>query len=100
VHRGEALELYRRHGSGRSAIVLDPPRTGHRELAAAIGRGDHRAVVYVSCDPATLSRDLGELAAGGYRPARARAFDMFPQTSHVEAAVLLERSGEGGRAWR
>jgi len=100
VHRGEALELYRRHGRGRSAIVLDPPRTGHRELAAAIGQGDHRAVVYVSCDPATLSRDLGELAAGGYRPARARAFDMFPQTAHVEAAVLLERDGGRGLAWR
>ena len=48
-------------------------------------------VVYVSCDPATLARDVAELCGAGYWLERAQAFDMFPRTSHVETVCLLQR---------
>jgi len=92
VRCGDAVAAYEEIGARAQLVVLDPPRTGHAELARRIARGDHRAVIYVSCDPATLRRDLGQLAAGGYRAASCVGFDMFPQTAHVEAAVLLERA--------
>lgn len=92
VRCGDAIAAYDELGARAQLVVLDPPRTGHAELARRIALGDHRAVIYVSCDPATLRRDLGHLAAGGYRAARCVGFDMFPQTAHVEAAVLLERT--------
>jgi tRNA/tmRNA/rRNA uracil-C5-methylase (TrmA/RlmC/RlmD family) len=50
-------------------------------------------IVYVSCDPATLQRDLGLLGAHGYGVETALAFDMFPHTPHVEALVRLTRAG-------
>ena len=75
------------------AIVVDPPRTGlgaalARELAAAAGGA---RVVYVSCAPATLARDLAVLAAEGLRLRSVQGFDLFPQTPHVEAIALIER---------
>ena len=59
----------------------------------AIGRMSPPRVVYVSCDPATLGRDVKRLAAHGYTAVRARAFDLFPRTHHVETVVLLARDG-------
>ncbi|MCP4680496.1 MAG: class I SAM-dependent RNA methyltransferase [Deltaproteobacteria bacterium] len=91
VHEGDALEVYREIGNKFDLVVLDPPRTGHRELARALAQGEHRAVLYVSCNPATLARDLLELASGGFRLTRCHGFDMFPQTAHLEAAALMER---------
>jgi 23S rRNA (uracil1939-C5)-methyltransferase len=88
---GDAFAAYRRLGKGADLVVLDPPREGHRELAAAIAVGSQRAVLYVSCDPATLGRDVSILEGGGFAVARAAGFDMFPHTAHVEAAVLLSR---------
>ena len=71
-------------------IVLDPPRTGAgREVVAGIASRRPRVVVYVSCDPPTLGRDLADFARAGLRPDRIRAFDMFPDTFHVEAVVRL-----------
>jgi len=49
-------------------------------------------VVYVSCNPETLARDLDWFAAKGYRPAEVRAFDMMPQTEHVESVALLTQA--------
>lgn len=79
-------------------VVLDPPRTGAREVAEALARRSNvRAVVYVSCDPATLGRDLAILSAR-YAVRAIEAFEMFPQTAHVETLVSLERAGSrGGR---
>jgi 23S rRNA (uracil1939-C5)-methyltransferase len=71
-------------------ILLDPPRTGveSRVIAGVLGLRP-RSISYVSCDPATLARDLKKLNAGGYQIASISAFDMFPQTHHVETVVHL-----------
>lgn len=92
VSQGEALEQYNTSGQTAELVVLNPPRTGHLALASAMARGNHRAVLYISCNPATLARDLAELLATGYNIREAKGFDMFPHTAHMEAAVLLERS--------
>jgi 23S rRNA (uracil1939-C5)-methyltransferase len=71
-------------------VVLNPPRAGIDErVAATLGdaAASIRAVVYVSCNPATLARDLGRLPR--FRMASLVAFDMFPQTAHVETVCEL-----------
>ena len=71
-------------------VLLDPPRTGAEpEAVEALTRLRPAHVSYVSCDPATLARDLKRLLTAGYRLASVRAFDMFPQTHHVETVVHL-----------
>ena len=77
-----------------NAIVLDPPRTGCDEsVIAGIKHVLPRSVIYVSCNPATLARDVSRLTDGGtFAFEGVRAFDMFPQTAHVEAVALLKRS--------
>ena len=80
-----------------TAIVLDPPRTGARDACEGIKASRVRHVIYVSCDLATLRRDLAilEARASGARDAwrvvSADAFEMFPHTSHIETVVHLER---------
>jgi 23S rRNA (uracil1939-C5)-methyltransferase len=71
-------------------VLLDPPRTGaeSRVIAGVLGLKPRR-MSYVSCDPATLARDLKKLIAGGYILETISAFDMFPQTHHVETVVQL-----------
>ena len=76
---------------GFDVVVLDPPRTGARPEMDAIRRLAPSRVVYVSCDPATLGRDLEPLAGAGYVLDHAVALDMFPQTAHVETVVRLTR---------
>ena len=72
-------------------VVLDPPRTGAREACARIAESSVKHVVYVSCDTQTLARDLA-LLAPRFAPRAVEAFELFPQTSHVEAVVHLSRS--------
>ena len=73
------------------AVVVNPPRTGlAAEVAAALAARSPERLVYVSCDPATLARDLTRLGAAPERLAL-RCFDMFPQTSHVETLAVLRR---------
>ncbi len=71
-------------------VVLDPPRTGARAVAERLAESRVAHVVYVSCDAQTLGRDL-TLLAKGYAPVSITSFEMFPQTSHAEAVVALER---------
>ncbi|MGC1678587.1 MAG: class I SAM-dependent RNA methyltransferase [Candidatus Binataceae bacterium] len=68
-------------------VILDPPRTGAAALVEPIAKLGPARVVYVSCDAATLARDLRALAARGYKLSRVRAFDFFPNTHHAEIAA-------------
>ena len=71
-------------------VVTNPPRTGmDARVADGIAAAGPARIAYVSCDPATLARDLRRL--GGYRLALVRAFDLFPQTAHVETVAVLEQ---------
>jgi 23S rRNA (uracil1939-C5)-methyltransferase len=73
-------------------LLLDPPRTGlPRGVAEALATGSASRVVYVSCEPSTLARDLVAFGARGLLPTQVTAFDLFPQTPHVEVLALLER---------
>ena len=77
-------------------VVLDPPRAGAGPaVMAALAALGPRALCYVSCDPATLARDVAVLAARGWRLRRLRAFDAFPMTHHVEC-VAPPASGQRG----
>lgn len=73
-------------------VVVDPPRAGLGEkTAAALGRMSVPHVTYVSCDPATLSRDLRALLESGFRVEQAHLVDLFPQTAHMETVLHLAR---------
>jgi len=79
-------------------IVVDPPRRGcGRGLLEAISGAGVPRVVYVSCNPATLARDLRILAAGGYALVEIQPLDMFPQTGHVESIIMMTYSGRKGK---
>jgi 23S rRNA (uracil1939-C5)-methyltransferase len=79
-------------------LVLDPPRSGNYQASQEILQARPRRVLYISCDPATLVRDLQPLVHHGYRVVSSRPFDHFPQTWHIESMTLLERrSAVGGQ---
>jgi 23S rRNA (uracil1939-C5)-methyltransferase len=84
--------LYKREGIHADVICVDPPRKGCDEKCLdTILKMEPKRIVYVSCDSATLARDLAYLCKGGYKLTRARAVDQFCHTSHVESVCLLER---------
>ncbi|WP_370247810.1 methyltransferase domain-containing protein [Nocardioides sp.] len=73
-------------------LVVNPPRRGiGDDLAAAIAASPARAVLYSSCHPGSLARDLAVLTGAGFTARRARLLDMFPHTDHAEVLVLLQR---------
>lgn len=71
-----------------ATVIIDPPRTGAPNLMDVVARLQAKRVVYVSCNPSTLVRDLRTLFARGYQMACLQAFDFFPNTHHMEVAVL------------
>lgn len=73
-------------------VLLDPPRTGAAESVALIAELKPSRITYVSCDPATLARDLRVLLDSGYELSRISAVDLFPQTYHIETVVALTRN--------
>ena len=102
VHKGDVAAVLHRGGqSGRGMalpparlVVADPPRAGlAREVIGYLGAAEHGAArfAYVSCDPATLARDIGLLTARGWTLTGLRAFDAFPMTHHVECVATLVR---------
>lgn len=90
---GDAGDIARRLAAERlrpDVVVVDPPRKGLEEAVIPIiaSMGPER-IVYVSCDPGTLARDVKRFSGEGYRAVRAVAVDLFPRTRHVETVVLL-----------
>jgi len=79
-----------------ACCVVDPPRTGLGKdgVKALLTRGP-RHILFMSCDPATLARDVAACADGGYTLTKLRVLDMFPQTAHIETLALLERAAPG-----
>jgi 23S rRNA (uracil1939-C5)-methyltransferase len=96
---GEARRVLREWARGERPgairpriVVVDPPRAGlHPRVVARVAELEPERVVYVSCNPATLARDLKDFAARGYALAEVRPFDMFPHTPHIECVARLER---------
>lgn len=81
-----------KRGVKPDVVVVDPPRKGcERELLDAIASVKPKRIVYVSCDPGTLARDLGILDELGYKTVEVQPVDMFPMTAHVEVVTLLQR---------
>ncbi len=75
---------------GPGVVVLDPPRRGiDARIAAALARGPAPLILYLSCNPATLARDLKPLVAGGYELADLKVYDFFPHTPHIECLAIL-----------
>ena len=83
LHHGELKNF--------DTIVFDPPRAGAKAQAEAIAGSDAATVIAVSCNPATLGRDLRMLADGGYRVESVQPIDQFPWSAHVEAVAVLRR---------
>jgi 23S rRNA (uracil1939-C5)-methyltransferase len=74
------------------SVIVDPPRAGCAPpVLDELARLSPARIVYVSCDPATLGRDLASLAGDGYRPVAQTLVDMFPQTYHIETVTLLQK---------
>jgi 23S rRNA (uracil1939-C5)-methyltransferase len=85
---GRVEDLLRKLGPP-DLVIANPPRTGMDErVAAELERVRPRRLVYISCDPATLARDL--LRLEHFQLVRVQAFDLFPQTTHVETVAVLE----------
>ncbi|MFI6322153.1 class I SAM-dependent RNA methyltransferase [Nonomuraea sp. NPDC050556] len=91
VERGRVEDALDRFQIERAdLVVVDPPRSGlGREVVERVSGLEATRIVYVSCDPATLARDLAWFAEHGYGLSDLRAFDCFPQTHHVECVALL-----------
>ncbi|ELC8364665.1 23S rRNA (uracil(1939)-C(5))-methyltransferase RlmD [Clostridium perfringens] len=80
-------------GVKADVVVVDPPRKGcDKKLLDAITNIDAKKIVYVSCDPSTLGRDLKVLEENGYKTLEVQPVDMFPNTSHVECCVKLKKN--------
>ncbi len=89
---GEAARKLRDEGIRPDVVVIDPPRKGCTpDVIHTIAEMAPTRVVYVSCDPATLARDLKLFAELGYQTAQVTPVDMFPRTAHVESVAVLER---------
>lgn len=72
-------------------VLIDPPRQGAPGLASQLATITSKRLVYISCDPATLCRDLADLTDQGFTICKIQPIDMFPQTHHIETVVLLEK---------
>jgi len=94
VVAASTLEFLRKAKTARQAmldfVVVDPPRAGlGKDVAALLGKIRPRHITYVSCDPATLSRDLKSLGDSGYQLTKLHMVDLFPQTYHLESVAML-----------
>lgn len=89
---GQAASMLAERGLHPDVITVDPPRKGLDEMTInAILQMKPKTLVYISCDPATLARDLEKLCITQYNLIEAKAFDLFPRTNHVETVALLQK---------
>ena len=89
----EELPKLLKEGITADVVILDPPRAGcDPSLLEAVAKAEPEKIIYVSCDPATLARDIKILGEMGYRFVEAQPVDMFPHTPHVECCCLIERA--------
>ena len=90
----KAAVTLQKRGIRPDVVILDPPRKGcDEQLIQTVSEMAPRRIVYVSCDPATLSRDLKRFTEVGYKPQEVTPVDLFPRTAHVENVCLLEQIG-------
>lgn len=88
----KGAEILKKQGVNPDVIILDPPRKGcEKSLFDTIEQLSPKKIVYVSCDSATLARDLAILKEKGYEAKKVSAVDMFPRTPHVECVTLIEK---------
>ncbi len=86
----KAADMLKNRGEKPDVVLLDPPRKGCEEaLISCVSQMAPRRVVYISCNPETLARDLKCFALLGYKTTKVTPVDLFPRTSHVEAVALL-----------
>jgi 23S rRNA (uracil1939-C5)-methyltransferase len=89
---GEFMEAMAVKGQSADVVITDPPRAGcSGKFLHSLMKLAPKRIVYVSCNPETLARDLYTLSRGGYKVRRIQPVDMFPFTSHAEVVVALER---------
>ena len=89
---GQAAQMFAARGERPDVIVVDPPRKGvSPDVIEAMAAMGPRRIVYVSCDPATLARDVKLLRERGYALQTAEAVDLFPRCAHIETVCLLSR---------
>ena len=82
-------------GEKADVVIMDPPRSGSNEaFLSSVCRLSPNRIVYISCGPQSLARDLDYLTARGYRTERIQPVDLFPMTVHVETCVLLSKLGQ------
>ncbi|MCD6450579.1 MAG: 23S rRNA (uracil(1939)-C(5))-methyltransferase RlmD [Thermotogaceae bacterium] len=87
----DVLEFLKNNEENFDIVVVDPPRSGmEKEAIAELLGAKPKKIIYISCEPSTLARDVKALVDGGYKLERVVPFDMFPQTFHVETVALLQ----------
>ena len=95
---GKGAEILRKEGKKADVVIVDPPRKGMDERSKEnVLSFEPDRIVYVSCNPMTLARDLEWFDKHGYKTARIRPYDMFPRTPHVETVVLMLNTNCGMR---
>ena len=93
---GEYMVEMAQDGEKADVVIMDPPRSGSNEaFLSAVCRLSPNRIVYISCGPQSLARDLDYLTAQGYHAERIQPVDLFPMTVHVETVVLLSKGAKG-----
>ena len=82
-------------GEKADVVIMDPPRSGSNEaFLASVCRLSPKRIVYISCGPQSLARDLDYLTAHGYHAERIQPVDLFPMTVHVECVIMMQYCGK------
>ena len=90
---GEFMQALAENGESADVVFMDPPRSGSsKKFIDSLTAMKPERVVYISCNPETLARDLQFITKKGYRVKKIQPVDMFPHTNHIECVVLLERN--------